>query len=68
MRSYPLSFVLGGYFRLDNSKLYNQKAYGNYWSTTVYSDANGYNLETSGSSVNPTDYSRKLHDWGIRCV
>lgn len=62
--SLDLSFK--GY--MSNSSTQNNYTSGHYWSSTVNSANDAYNLYIDNSSVNPAGYGAKFDGYNIRCI
>ena len=68
-RSYPLSYILPGYFTWNKGMLYNQKSLGDYWSLTISTEANTFFVRVvpSESLLSPQQQSAKAGGRNIRC-
>ncbi len=54
---------------VNSGSLTNAGSYGDYWSSTVYSDAYAYDLNFGGSNFNPGTYNRyRYYGFPVRCV
>ena len=60
------AFALAGSFY--NAAPTEQGKYGNYWSSTRYSNAGMYILFLSTSGVNPAKYFNRFYGFSIRCI
>ena len=66
MTTHPLYFMLSGY--LGGTTLYGFGGYGYYWSSTVYSSANAYNLYFDSGVLYPASRDYRLYSWSLRCL
>ena len=66
LRSNPVNLTLSGYV-VSSSRVY-QGSRGYYWSSTVYSGSNAYNLDLNTSSVDPTSNYVKYVGFSVRCI
>ena len=48
--------------------LYNRGSYGNYWSASLRSQTNGYNLYFNSSGVNPANNNSRFNGFSVRAV
>ena len=62
----PLYFSRSGV--VNGSTLYNSSTNGNYWSGTVNSSSNGYNLNFNSGSVYPANRNNRNNGRSVRCV
>ena len=62
------SYVYSGNYNWNTGRLYNQSNNGNYWSSTVVSSTNAYNLNTWSSDVRPANTNSKANGFAVRCV
>ncbi len=51
MRSYPLSFVMGGSIAWGNGALYGQGVVGHWWSSTIFSGSYAFYMGMRSSTV-----------------
>ena len=68
IKSYPFSYVYSGTYRWNTGRLYYQSNVGYYWSSTVASSTNAYNLNTWSSVVRPAESNNKASGFAVRCV
>ena len=68
MRSRPLDFTLAGNYLYDVGRVYNTDGYGYYWSSTVYSSYDAYNLDFNSSGVDPQNWYNKASGLSVRCM
>ncbi len=67
MRSYPLSFVLGGNYDWSNGRVWNQGYRNHTWSATVVSMVNVNYFRLDPSLVNTSETTgSKRHGFSIR--
>ena len=66
LRSNPYYFVRSGY--VVGGTLNNSGVYGYYWSSTVSSSTNAYNLRFGGTDIYPGRSSYRYNGWSVRCV
>ena len=67
LRSSPMNLTLSGYVD-SNSRRY-QDLYGYYWSSTVYSGSDAYNLVLLNEhGIGPANYSNKNGGLSVRCI
>ncbi len=66
MRSYPLSFVLGGRCHWGESKLYVQGSGGSWWTATLYTNERGYRMYLQASSVSTASSNTKPSGYSVR--
>ncbi len=50
------------------SGLYNRGSYGYYWSSSLNSQTNGYNLNFNSSGVNPAYNNDRFYGFSVRAV
>ena len=62
------SYVYSGNYNWNTGRLYNQSNNGNYWSSTVVSSTDAYNLNTWSSDVRPANTNNKANGNALRCV
>ena len=67
IKSYPFSYVYSGRYYWSTGRLYLQSNNGHYWSSTVASSTNAYNLNTWSSGVRPADAHSKASGDAVRC-
>lgn len=48
--------------------LHNRGSHGNYWSASLYSQTNGYNLYFGSEGVNPASGSNRFYGFSVRAV
>ena len=48
--------------------LSNRGSYGNYWSSSLYSQAGGYNLYFNSGGVDPANYYYRFYGFSVRAV
>ena len=53
---------------VNGGTLYNAGSNGNYWSSTVNSDANARNLNFNATNVNPENNNNRYNGFSVRCV
>ncbi len=56
MRSYPLSFVLGGTYNWLDGKLRNQGIHSGQWTATITNDSNSFRFGLKSSEVEYNNY------------
>ncbi len=66
MRSYPLSFVLGGYYHWRDRKIFLQGSFGEWWSPSIVLYANSFYLELRSNSVELNRNDSKFHGFEVR--
>ena len=67
LRAYPNNFLYSGYFY--NSSAFGRGSYGDYWSSTAYSNLGSYYLYLSSSyAYSGTNNSYKYSGQSIRCT
>ena len=67
IRSYPNNFLYSGY--VNSGSVYYRGSYGNYWSSTAYSNNNAYYLGLGSANVDPgTSSNYKYFGRTIRCL
>jgi hypothetical protein len=59
-------FPASGY--RNGTGLYYHGSSGNYWSSSLYSQANGYNLSFYSEGVSPADYDGRFYGFSVRAV
>ena len=64
--SNPVNLTPSGYVNL--SSRYNPGSVGSYWSSTVYSSDNAYNLYLNASSVYSANYTHEYIGFPVRCI
>ena len=52
----------------NGTSLNNHGSNGNYWSSSLNSSANGYNLNFNSSGVNPANNNNRFNGFSIRSV
>ena len=52
----------------DGTGLYNRGSYGHYWSASLYSAANGYNLLFYSGGVDPAGSNDRFYGFSVRAV
>ncbi len=52
----------------NGTTLYNRGENCNCWSSTLYSEANGYNLNFNASGVNPQNNNNRFNGFTVRAV
>ncbi|MBQ6410245.1 hypothetical protein IJI18_03305 [Candidatus Saccharibacteria bacterium] len=57
--------VSGNY---NSGTAYRQGTYGNFWSSTYYSATNMYNMNVSGTGVNPQNNNNRNNGKSVRCL
>ena len=62
----PLWFVRSGY--VNYGDITNSDSLGYYWSSTVVSSSNAYDLGFSGSDIRPADSSSRNVGFSVRCM
>ena len=68
IRSYPLSFVPGGYFDVRQGRLFGKDLYANYWPSTTTSIANGaYRITLTLTRITADDTSNRDVEYTLRC-
>ncbi len=68
MRSYPLSFVLGGNYNYGTGKFYSQNDRGVYWSSTLASLNNAFSPLMYPSSIFNGDNIMKYGGFNLRYI
>ena len=68
VKSYPFSYVYSGYYGWGTGRLYDQSSIGFYWSSTVVSSTDAYDLSTSSSLVRPARTNNKANGFALRYV
>ena len=66
LRSSPVNFTLSGYVYSSSHRYRGSDS--RYWSSTVYSGSDAYNLGLGVSNVYPTNLNGKHLGFSIRCV
>ena len=66
LRSNPVNLTTSGF--VNSSSRNNQGSDGYYWSSTVRSSANAYDLALGASHVDPVDHTNKYYGFSIRCI
>ena len=66
LRSNPVNLTTSGF--VNSSSRNNQGSYGYYWSSTVRSSVNAYDLALGASHVDPVDHTNKYYGFSIRCI
>ena len=66
LRSQPLWFTRAG--GANGGSLYNQTSYGNYWSSTVYSDPGAYVLDYYSGGIGLANAYHRYNGFSVRCV
>ena len=68
----PLYLVRGGFIYTNGSPavstLYDAGRFGYYWSSTTYSDTNGYNLSFRSANVKPDNNYYRGDGFSVRCL
>ncbi len=67
MRSYPLSFVLGGYYVWTNGTILNQGARALYWTDTIYNASESQIFEINSTRVSINNDGTKAISRPVRC-
>lgn len=52
----------------NGTSLNNRGANGNYWSSSLHSQPNGYNLNFNSGGVNPTNNNNRFNGFSVRAV
>ena len=68
MRSVPLNFVLSGSRNHSSAVMYSVGTSGSWWSSTVRSSNDAYNMYMSSSNVFPRAGSDRRFGSGVRCL
>ena len=68
LRSNPVNLILSGGVGVLRSSRHSQGSDGLYWSSTVGSDDNAYNLHLYTSGVNSTSSRYKYNGFSVRCI
>ena len=70
--SRPLRLLLAHFFPASGNRngtsLNNRGSNGNYWSASLNSAANGYNLNFNSSNVNPANNNNRFNGFSVRAV
>ena len=67
IKSYPFSYVYSGYYNWTSGKLSDLNEHGYYWSSTVASNTNAYDLGTWSSVIFSTLSDNKTYGFNVRC-
>ena len=67
-RSYPLSYVYSGYYYWVTGRLYYQTLIGDYWSSSIVSSTNSYNLNMGSTRLLKANSVNKRLGYALRCV
>ena len=70
--SRPLRLLLAHFFPASGNRngtgLNNRGSNGNYWSASLNSAANGYNLNFNSGGVNPANNNNRFNGFSVRAV
>ena len=65
-RSYPLSYVYSGYYWF-TGRLYTQSVGGYYWSSSIVSSTNSYDLDMGSTRLFKAYSGNKRVGYALRC-
>ena len=68
VRSYPLSYVYSGYYYWGTGRLYYQTLYGAYWSSSIVSSTNSYDLYMYSTRLIKANSANKRSGSALRCM
>ena len=66
LRRWRIFFPASG--NRNGTGLNNRGSNGNYWSASLNSSANGYNLNFNSEGVNPTNTNNRFNGFSVRAV
>ena len=62
----PINLTLSGYVR--SSSRGGQGSYGEYWSSTIYSSGDAYDLSLNASNAGSAKHYDKINGFSVRCI
>ena len=68
VKSYPFSYVFSGHTQWGLGRLYVQKEYGYYWSSTLVSNSSAYNMNMWVDGERVVNPNNKAFGAALRCV
>ena len=66
LRSNPINLTLSGNVAISSRG--GQGSYGEYWSSTVYSSSNAYDLSLNASNAGFASHYDKINGFSVRCI
>ncbi len=67
-RKYPLSYLLSGYYRWSDGRLYSLGSYGYWWFNTLEEGGNAYRLYIREVGINADANGNMNYGFPLRCV
>ena len=66
LRSIPVNLTLSGNVAISSRG--GQGSYGEYWSSTIYSSGDAYDLSLSASNAGSAEHYDKINGFSVRCI
>ena len=66
LRSIPVNLTLSGNVAISSRG--GQGSCGEYWSSTIYSSGNAYNLSLNASNADSAEHYDKINGFSVRCI